>query len=909
MQSFLNDVAKKIINSNNDLTQIRIVVPNLRSVKFLKEALKNELEGVALAPQILSIEEFINDLSGIENVTDIDLLLTFYQIYQENTPKKEQNPLNQFLNWAPALLQVFNEIDAQLVDANLILNFMGAVEQIEEWDPKKLGNLGKQFFKFQERVPKYYDQLYKKLQSQQIGYSGLQYREATHNLGHYMMSVQAFHFFVGFNALTKAEEVIFQELIAEERATILWDLDKHFYKNSYHSAGHFIRTYIKEWAFLNQEFTSQFSNHFSKKKQIEIINVSKNFSQAKAAAQVAINAYIKNPDNSIVIVLGDERLLHPILTSISSKGIPWNASMGYPLKNFRGVNVFLKIFELLKTNIDGSYTLSKVNAITDEIYVVTLLEVSGIPIKKIIKQQKLKRSANLSLKHVLGKSRIGDLIFKPFETSDSFIERMIALSEIIKKHMILNKFSSLEIYCIEQISVLWRNVFSINESKPVLKKLIDIELIFTKLLDNETLDLKGHPFRGVQIMGLLETRILDFDHVIVTHLNEGILPYGKTPFSWIPFDVRKKFGLNTFIEQDHLYAYHFFRLLQRPKRISLIYNDAAEGLFSGEKSRFLIQLEYFKRPNHSLSFKHLNFKLEGQSKNTKKAIKTPAVMNQLDELGIQGFSPSSLTQYIRDPYLFYEQQLLKIKPDDKVEFDISAAEKGTIIHEVLELLYKPYLEQVLSEEDYKEMLKMLPEKVNLSFRKQYQKGSLFTGKNYLIYEVTILILRKFIEGERDFVKKGNEIIIKGLEKKFYEAIFVTELNQEIFLKGTVDRIDTLNGTTRILDYKTGNISSTDLSFKSWEDLISIPKKGALFQVMLYAYALKNQLEDDKVYSGVIPLKNFDNQFIAAHQKQNRSKEPLSIDKDALNNFEDVLFKLLKDIFNVKIPFINKDNKS
>jgi ATP-dependent helicase/DNAse subunit B len=246
-------------------------------------------------------------------------------------------------------------------------------------------------------------------------------------------------------------------------------------------------------------------------------------------------------------------------------------------------------------------------------------------------------------------------------------------------------------------------------------------------------------------------------------------------------------------------------------------------------------------------------------------------MNQLNEVGIQGFSPSSLTQYIRDPYLFYEQRLLQIKANDEVGIDINAAEKGTIIHEVLENLYRPYLGEVLSYKDYEEMLKMLPEKVNSSFKNQYQKGSLFTGKNYLIYEITIRILKKFIEGERDFVKKGNEIIVRGLEKKFYEAIFIPELNQQIFLKGTIDRIDTLNGNSRIIDYKTGNISSTDLSFKSWEELISLPKKAALFQVMLYAYALKNKLKNDTVYSGVIPLKNFDNQFLAVHQKKVESR--------------------------------------
>lgn len=902
MQSFLNDVAKIIIESNNELGQVKIIVPTIRAIKFLKEELKNEINEPALAPEILSIEQFIKELSGIEKASNIELLFTFYKIYQDYTPEKEQNSLNQFLNWAPSLLQEFNEIDVQLADADMIFSFMGAVEKIEHWDPKKLGNFGKQFFKFQERIPIYYHKLYKELQRQQHGYSGLQYREAIQNLEHYIQLKQSFHYFVGFNALTKAEEVIIQELIAGEKAAVLWDLDKYFYEDPYHSAGHFIRYYIRKWTFLKQDFTTQFSNHFSEYKNIEIINVSKNISQAKAAVQLAIETYKEHPNDSIVLVLGDEELLHPVLTSISSQEVPWNASMGYPLKNFGTVKLFFKIFELLKTKNERGYTLSTVNAFTEDRTVLTLLEDSGISLKKIVKQEQDQHKLIFSSKLIIGKSNIGDIIFKPFETSHSFLERMLSLSEIIKQYLITNKFSHHDIYCINKTIELWKKVLRFLEINSVLNKIQDIELVFLKLLDKETLDFSGDPFKGIQIMGVLETRVLDFDHVLVTHVNEGILPFGKTPFSWIPFDLRKKFGLSTFIEQDHLYAYHFFRLLQRAKRISLLYNDSSEGLFSGEKSRFLIQLEYFKRPNHKLSFKHLNVQLKGDFKNIKKAIKSPAVVSQLLELGIQGFSPSSLTQYIRDPYLFYEQRLLKIKPYEEFEIDINAAEKGTVIHKVLELLYEPYLNKVLNEEHYGSMLKELPEKLNLIFKKKYSSEVLHSGKNYLIFEVTSRILKKFLEGEREFVIKGNEIVIKGLEKKFHESVFISELNQEIFLKGTIDRIDTLNGVIRIVDYKTGNITSADMSFRSWEELINEPKKGALFQLMLYAYALKNSLKETPIYSGVIPLKNFDNQFIGVQLRQSGIKGPLSIDLNTLKDFEKVLFKLLIEIFNPKIPF-------
>ncbi|MDG1652547.1 MAG: PD-(D/E)XK nuclease family protein [Flavobacteriaceae bacterium] len=906
MQFFLNDVAKKITESDKKLDQIKVIVPSIRAIKFLKEAIKNELKHPTIAPEIVSIESFITNLSGIQKASNIDLLFTFFKIYQELTPEKEQNSFSQFFNWAPSLLQEFNEIDVQLVPTEEIFSFMSAVERIEQWDPKKQGDLSKQFFKFQERVPKYYSELYLQLQNQQKGYSGLQYREATQNLGHYLQSKLPYHYFVGFNALTKAEETIIQELIAEEKAEVIWDLDQYFYQDPHHSAAYFIRKYTKQWAFLNQNPSSELSNHFSESKQIEIINVSKNLSQARAAVQKAIEIYKAHPEDKIVLVLGDEGILHPVLTAISSENVPWNASMGYPLKDLGTVTSFLKIFELFKAFENGQFSLSTVIELSENKALEGLLKDSGLPLKKMLQLQQSKRTAKISSETIMGKSIEGDLIFNSFETPITFVERMIRLSELIKKHQKKYSFSKLDIYCTDQLLKLWEQVLEFTIANPEIKALDELELIFLKLLEKETVDFAGDPFSGIQIMGVLETRVLDFDHVIITHVNEGILPFGKTPFSWIPFDVRKKFGLNTFVEQDHLYAYHFFRLLQRAKKISLFYNDASEGLFSGEKSRFLIQLEYFKLPNHEIKFKQLDFQLQAQSLTPKQAVKSAAVMDRLVAVGTQGFSPSSLLQYLRDPYQFYEQRLLGIRPEDEFESDINAADKGTIIHKILEFLYEPFLDKVMEPKHYDEMLKILPDKLNLIFKEKYPHEALYTGKNYLILEVTCRILKQFIEREKSFVENGNELTIKGLEKKFHLPVFVPVINKEVYLKGTVDRIDNLNGISRIVDYKTGNVNAADLSFVNWEELVTNPKKGPLFQVMLYAYALKDKTP---VNSGIIPLKNFDNQFLSVRNQEKGGKGALSIDSEVLKMFEKQLFKLFAEIYDPKIPFEQTTDKS
>ena len=909
MQSFLNDVAKTIVESKRELDQIKIIVPSIRAVKFLKEALKKEIKTASLAPEILSIEGFISELSGIEKISNIDLLFEFYNVYKANTPLEEQNSLYQFLNWAPSLLVEFNEIDSQLVDTKTIFSFMGAIEKIEQWDPKKQGDLSKQFFKFQECIPRYYAELYRVLVNQQAGYSGLQYREATQNLGHYLQSTLSQHLFVGLNALTKAEETIIQELVAERKAEVYWDLDEYFYKDSSHSAGYFIRKYSKEWTFLGQNFTLNFSNYFSKSKKIDIINVSKNLSQARAAVQLAVETYKAHPNDSVVLVLGDEGILHTVLAAIASEEVPWNASMGYPLKELGGVKSILNLFELFKLNDKGIYPLSTVSVLTEDQALVGLLEASGISLKKLVKKLQLQHSADFNAQSILSQSDVASLIFKPLESQISGVDRLLRLYQRIKSYQIEQKFSSLDIQCSDHCIELLKKLQNLIESYEALKNLQDIEQIFVKLIDKETLDFSGDPFNGIQIMGVLETRVLDFDHVVVTHVNEGILPFGKTPFSWIPLDVRKKFGMNTFIEQDHLYAYHFFRLLQRAKSISLFYNDAAEGLFSGEKSRFLVQLEFFKHQNHQLTFRQLVFNIQTPTAHIKKAIKSPVVLDQLNVVAREGFSPSSLALYIRDPYQFYEQRLLKIKPDQEFESDINASEKGTIIHQVMEELYQPYVGKVMVDINYKEMLKKLSQMVSSGFKKQYQKETLKTGKNYLIVEVTNRILKSFIEKERAFVKSGNQLEIIGLEKEFHTPISISGMEQTVYLKGTVDRIDSLNGTRRIVDYKTGSIGSADLSYTNWEELITEPKKGTLFQVMLYAYALRNEFLSVPLNSGVIPLKNFENHFLAVKKRDSSDKGPLQIDSQILSDFERQLFSLIKEIFDPKFPFNQMPLKS
>ena len=345
MKTFLEEVAKKVLQVNSDNENLKIIVPTIRAISFLKESIKKVIDKPIVSPNILSISEFVTDLSGLSTISKIELLCNFYSIYKSLTPKKELEFFHQFSQWAPNLLSEFDEIDTQLVDAKEIYSYLNALENIERWGNEK-GSLSKNFSKLQKHILLYYQKFSENLLKNQKGYSGLQIKEAVKNIPFYIQQELPYHFFIGFNALNKGEEILIQELIAQNKAEIIWDIDKSFFEDPYHSAGFFVRKYYKEWKFLNKKKSPQLQNYFSNPKKIEIISTVNNDIQAKTAIQIACDLHERKPNKSIAVVLGDENLLQLSLSSMPDVKTPLNITMGYPLKNTSLMNFFEMFFEL-----------------------------------------------------------------------------------------------------------------------------------------------------------------------------------------------------------------------------------------------------------------------------------------------------------------------------------------------------------------------------------------------------------------------------------------------------------------------------------------------------------------------------------------------------------------------------------
>jgi len=902
MKTFLEEVAEKILKVNSNIENLKIIVPTIRAVSFLKESIKKVIDKPIVSPNIMSISEFVTDLSGLRALSKIELLCNFYSIYKSLTPKKELEFFHQFSQWAPNLLSEFNEIDNQLVDAKEIYSYLNAIENIERWGNEKDG-LSKNYSKLQKHFLLYYQSFSENLLENQKGYSGLQIKEAVKNIPFYIQHELPYHFFVGFNALNKGEEILIQELIAQNKAEIIWDIDKSFFEDPYHSAGFFIRKYYKEWRFLKKKKSPHLQNCFSKPKKIEIISTINNDIQAKTAIQIACDLHKRKPKKSTAVVLGDENLLQLSLSSMPDLKTPLNITMGYPIRYTSLMNFFEMFFELHINHISKGYQLRLIYDFLNNNISKLILNKSKNKIYRWIENFK---TNYITSNIICGKGSKALLLFSPFHKVDEFLNQLVEIVITLRKSLSKQNLDPFQIQACEYFLDVFKSIKELNQKYNFLNSLLDIKTVFESLVNQEKFDFKGDPLNGIQIMGLLETRLLDFDNIILTNVNEGILPEGKSNYSWIPFDVRKKFGMNTFIEKDHLYSYHFFRLLQRAKNIYLLYNNSSKGLITAEPSRFLYQLEYFKKEKHLLKLNQIEPSLPKQFDSERIGIKSKKVLLHLEKIANEGFSPSSLSLFIRNPYSFYQERLLKIKNDMNWERQFNAMEKGTLMHQVLESLYTPYLNKELKENNYDKMLNILHKTLEEKSQNLNTTKHFLYGKNKLTINIIEKILEKFIIDEKTRVKKGDKIKILALEHKFQKTIYVKSLNKEINFRGTVDRIDISNDVLRFIDYKTGKVIDSDMMFKEWTEVRTNIKKSPLFQVLMYASFLKDDFCNKKTIAGVIPLKSFKNDFIPASVRINlKQKNILEIDLDSKTCFENELFELMKEIFDPSTPFKNR----
>ena len=920
--TFLDKLSAAILSQSDiELPNCLIVLPNKRAKVFLLESLKSQLESTSFAPSIISIEEFIQDISGIRSIDPIELLFEFYEVYLSVTEKGKQQTFEEFATWAKTAIQDFNEIDRYLLDPNHIFSYLKDIEALKRWklEPQDTTKLIDAHFEFWSKLPLYYESFYNHLLKKNIGYQGLLYREAIKNLEAFTTTISNQIYFAGFNALNQAEERIFKHLATENKAKIYWDIDEVFLNDSYHDAGLFIRKFKKEWKpFINQDF-EWVVNHFSEEKNIEIIGTPKSIGQAKIVGTIVEKIHSDNPSlEKTAVVLGDENLLLPVLYGLPESIDALNITMGYPSKNNPAQLLISKLFKLhinANQRNEKSYTFyyKEVLDILNHPLVEPYCKVEEVV--KVINNNNFTFFSNQKLfslyeeKYPNSENRFFELLFSRWEDAiDVVLDRLKEILLIIKSSLSNDdaeeKVTKAFVYSVFKTI---NKLTNYHEAYHQIDSLQSLHAIYKQIIDLAEVSFEGEPLSGLQVMGVLESRVLDFENVIITSVNEGKFPAGKSQNSFIPYDVKKELGLPTYKEKDAIYCYHFYHLLLRAKNIWLLYNTDNEGIDAGEKSRFITQLEIEKQPKHNITSTIYNAVLPEKAYEPVTIPKTDKIIERLNEIAtVKGFSPSSLTNYIRNPLQFYMQRILRINEADEVEENIAVNTLGTIIHNALEELYTPYLNQFLALHHIEAMENQIGDVILKHFKEIYKEGEITKGKNLLAFEVAKRNVYNFLQLEKKDIEEGQAIKVLMLEASLSCDIEVPNLPFPIKIAGKVDRIEERNGTIRIIDYKTGKVLGNTLQINDFTDLTSDIKNEKIIQLLCYALMFDNhELKQNKeVSAGIISFKNMKNGFLPFGLGKGRDSE-LVISNEVLEDFKKELQKLILEIFNTEVAFKEK----
>ena len=902
MITFLEETLAKIKEETSALSELVIILPSKRACGFLLNHLKSSADKTFFSPKISSIEEFVQEISNLKIIDPTELLFESYKVYLKVISNQEKDSFEVYSSWATPLLNDFNEIDRHLISTNSFFNYLSTIKNINHWGVQnEQTQLVKNYLKFWNSLPSFYDLLRTELIHKNQGYQGLIYREAAENIEYYKSnSSNKTHIFIGFNALNTSEQTIIQELLEVDQTRIYWDIDQFFYNDKIHNSSYFIRKYISTWSFFKSNPIAYISDNYSSHKNIDIIEAQKNISQVKYIGDLLSKLNISEL-NQTAVVLADENLLIPLLHSIPKNVEKVNITMGISLKQFPITDFFILLITLHNSATEQYHFKDVVtilnHPITSKIYPDS---------SSIIERITANNLTYLSIDKLLALSSDKErpplrLLFSSWNNNSA--RGLSVCLEIIDFFKNTNSLS-IERAALYQVFNVFKKIEALNNKFEHFTSVKIFQQLFSEIINTTTIDYQGDAYNGLQIMGVLETRVLDFKNIIVASLNEGVLPSGKSNNSYITNDLKKEYHLPTYTEKDAIYTYHFFRLLHRAKNITLLYNNFSDGLSTGEKSRFISQIEFEENPRHKIRKSIISPAILNHKEELRSVEKTDDIIQKIKQIAKEGFSPSSLTSYIRNPIDFYLQRVLKINQNKTVEETVAANTLGTIVHDTLEVFYKPLEGKNLKLDVLEAMKIKIASEIEKQFKKTYRDGIYDKGKNLIIFEVAKQFILNFINYEINDIKKGNEIRILKIESKLAFDFPPNELDSVIRVKGKVDRMDEYNGTLRIIDYKTGVVEPRDLEISDWDTLTSDYKYSKALQVLAYALMANQTSNYENIEAGIISFKRLKKGFIkftykGAHKQTN-------ISQDVLDKYTLELRKLILEISNKVIPFNEKE---
>lgn len=920
--NFINGLAEHIkAKYNLRKDELTVVFPNKRAAFYLRSRFKEIYNEDIWLPQMLSVEEAMTLWSGIQLADPVDMLFELIAIDSELYQRGDS--ISSFGSMAVQMAKDFDEIDQYEIDAQHLFSYVKDQKWLESWNPTgDTTPQEKQYLLFFENLQRYYERLRERMDRQKKGYYGMITRKLAGLIDSELVEkVQnRMVLFAGFNALTPTERKIVDKLYKAGHAETVWDFDRYYVEDEHNEAGRFARDYIQHnvpWK------PTVFSDSLlTDKKEIHLVGVNGNTVQAKA-----LQSLLQVEEaNNVAVILADEKLMIPVLNSIpdAERYNHVNVSMGYPLKQTALDHWVSEFFTLhrkgRKVREEGWYLWPILRILDTELIQAVFnkeeieeLEKYTASITKrsiyIYKEkdfaqychsQDLQDFMKLLLDDSTGR-RLSDWI-------DSLRGLLVFITNKIQRSEQKNSL----LFLLNQISETGKIV---NRLKDIMERyphyvatLDELEILYRLVSSGTSIKLNGSTTTGLQLMGLLEARNLDFKTFYMVGVNEGILPAAKNYNSFIPYNIRKECGLPDDLEKQAVYAYHFYRQLQGTEKVYFIYNTNGNDA-GGEPSRFLLQLK------HELSARNPRVSIFEETFANITEPSTPPRMlmvNKSDEVmellmqklqpesDSKALAPTSLSALIQCPFKFYLKHLLRIE-DNSAEEETQSNTIGSVVHQTLQSLYADFCGTVITSTLFAEAIKpTLNRKQEEAIHRSFAQGLPDVGYNYLNKLNINRLLENLLRYEAQEFAKHN-ISMVGVEQLLSTTLEVDGVSCRI--SGTADRIDCYDGVFRIIDYKTGEVKESDVKVpKKVETLRDIPEKAMQLMIYKYLYLKNNPQPAENVTAAIFGLRNRQVCFELKVEHE-------ALNRDFMGTMEEFLTATLRSLLDRSIPFGQPSEKT
>lgn len=939
MKPFLYQVASLFYEKYGvEVSRLAFVFPNRRTGLFFQKYLSEIADTPLFSPTILTINDLFIQLSGKQTADRISMLFTLYDIYIRQSGSTET--FDEFLYWGEMLLNDFDDVDKYMANARMLFSNVTDLREIENdfdflsdeqiaairsfWSsfyPRGDTPNQQQFLAVWQVLYDLYEEFRAALAAEGKGYEGMIFREVVESLERGESPDLPYEriVFVGLNALSISEERFLAQLQKRGVADFYWDYVSDKVTDPDNKASYFVSRNLKSFP-----SSMNLSPEEKVETEIEVIGIPSGIGQAKHVYTL-LSDWCKDVAMSseealrTAVILPDEHLLIPVLNAIPEQIRRINVTMGYPLAGTPVASLIEYILALQKNvrYVDRNplFYFRDVLPVLNHRYVLsTSPEIVSSLVKEITENNKI------YISHTeLEKTPLLEILFTPVTGVEAFSDYLIKVLEELNK--VMSALSEEEEEDVTQRTndleqeFIFHYFATVNRMKEVMRDAhIEMRMdtffrLMKRVTDTITIPFRGEPLSGLQIMGVLETRALDFDRLIILSMNEGIFPQRKAANSFIPYNLRRGFGLPTYEHQDSVWAYHFYRLIERASHVSLLYDTRSNGLQTGEVSRFVHQLRYhYEVP---IQDKLVVYNVSS-SKTPPLAIpKKEDIIRRLDAYrkgGTKAISASAINTYLDCPLKFYFSVVEGIQEEEEVSETIESDVFGSILHKVMEELYNPFRGKMVTADLLKAIRKdttLLTGTIARAFASEFFKTEVvrpLTGQNFLIGEM----IRKYVGKILERDGKLTPFTYIESERKINGLISLSD-HSEIRLKGFIDRVDEVRGAIRIIDYKSGSGTTAFSGIESLFDKEEKDRAKAVMQVFMYCwmYAHLTENKGKTVQPGIYYVRSlFADPFDPSiYQRIERGKSEKVEDFSGYSQaFEEGLRGCLDEIFNPKIPF-------